>query len=222
MSTAPPSFSTRRDQERLSRRQAMLAAALAVFAEKGYEQATIDEVAERAQFGKGTLYNYFPAGKESILLALFDELYDGLQGAITEQLARQELSGADTRTRFRELIATLISFFSDNRDAFLLLMKEAQRLMLGHQQELAGLLTQKRDTIVEAIEPVVEEAVAAGHLRAYPPRAIVHVLLGNVQGYLLYAFCTAPCGAGPDPLWPPLDTAAEFLTEILFDGLSPV
>ena len=33
----------------------MLDAALGVFADHGYDGATLDEVAERAEFGKGTL-----------------------------------------------------------------------------------------------------------------------------------------------------------------------
>ncbi|MEL6613746.1 MAG: helix-turn-helix domain-containing protein, partial [Bacteroidota bacterium] len=49
---------SRRERERLARRAAMLDAATALFAEKGYASATLDEVAERAEFGKGTLYNY--------------------------------------------------------------------------------------------------------------------------------------------------------------------
>ncbi|GIV59650.1 MAG: hypothetical protein KatS3mg043_0739 [Rhodothermaceae bacterium] len=53
----------RRERERLMRRRAMLEAARAVFAEKGYLQATVDEIAQRAEFGKGTLYNYFTGGR---------------------------------------------------------------------------------------------------------------------------------------------------------------
>ncbi|MDX1439230.1 MAG: helix-turn-helix domain-containing protein, partial [Rubricoccaceae bacterium] len=52
METSTP---TRRDREREARRQAILDAALATFAEKGFEGSTLDEVAERAEFGKGTL-----------------------------------------------------------------------------------------------------------------------------------------------------------------------
>ena len=52
----------------------MLDAALAVFAEKGYDGATLDEVAERAEFGKGTLYNYFPTSK-NFLVKMFDQVF---------------------------------------------------------------------------------------------------------------------------------------------------
>lgn len=47
----------------------MLQAAEAVFAEYGFEYATMDEVARRAEFSVGALYNFFPS-KE----ALFGEV----------------------------------------------------------------------------------------------------------------------------------------------------
>ena len=42
-----------------TRRQAILDAALAVFAERGFEAARLEDVAARAGVAKGTLYLYF-------------------------------------------------------------------------------------------------------------------------------------------------------------------
>jgi TetR/AcrR family transcriptional regulator, repressor of fatR-cypB operon len=210
---------SRRERERLDRRTAMLEAALAVFAENGYEQATIDQVAERAEFGKGTLYNYFPGGKEAILVALFEEMYEGLHSAITQHLASENGREAETREVFRGLVARLVGHFAQNRDAFLLLMKEAHRLMLGQDSEVVGWLMAKRDAVIGEMVPAIEAAMAAGHIKKYPSRAVAHVLMGNVQGYLMYAFSATACGLSPEEVWPPIDQAADFITEILFDGL---
>ena len=62
----------RRSREKLARREAILKAAKAVFTEKGLLAATIDEVAQRAEVAKGTIYLYFTS-KEEILSALLDE-----------------------------------------------------------------------------------------------------------------------------------------------------
>ena len=69
---------SRKDRERLHRRNDILQAAQEVFAEKGYNQATLEQLALKAEFGKGTLYNYFPGGKQEILLSIFEALYDQL------------------------------------------------------------------------------------------------------------------------------------------------
>ena len=62
-----------------TRRQAILDAALAVFAERGFEAARLDDVAARAGVAKGTLYLYF-RDKE----ALFEELVRGAVSPIIE------------------------------------------------------------------------------------------------------------------------------------------
>ena len=59
----------RREQDRARRKQDILQAARAVFAQDGYYRATVDAVAERAEVGKGTIYLYFE-NKEAILAEL--------------------------------------------------------------------------------------------------------------------------------------------------------
>lgn len=49
----------------------ILEAALAVFGEKGYHNATMAEIAEAAAVGKGTLYWYFPS-KEKLFSGMID------------------------------------------------------------------------------------------------------------------------------------------------------
>ena len=62
----------RRDREKVARREAILEAAKAVFADKGLLGGTIDEIAERAELGKGTIYLYFKT-KEEMFAALMEE-----------------------------------------------------------------------------------------------------------------------------------------------------
>lgn len=62
----------RRAREKLARRQAILAAAKAVFAERALSATTIGEIAERAELAKGTIYLYFKS-KEEMYTALMEE-----------------------------------------------------------------------------------------------------------------------------------------------------
>jgi AcrR family transcriptional regulator len=65
------------------RRQAILDAALAVFAERGFDAARLDDVAQRAGVAKGTLYLYF-RDKE----ALFEELVRSAVAPLLENVSR--------------------------------------------------------------------------------------------------------------------------------------
>jgi AcrR family transcriptional regulator len=53
-------------------RTMLLQAGLAVFAERGIELGTLDEVAQAAGFTKGAIYGQFPS-KSAFLLALFEQ-----------------------------------------------------------------------------------------------------------------------------------------------------
>lgn len=211
---------SRRDRERLARRRAMLDAALAVFAQKGYDGATLDEIAERAEFGKGTLYNYFPEGKESILFALLDEMFDGMAALVRAHFDAVEGDGRPARAHFRDLIARLLHHFTENRETFFLLIKEAQRLMLTEHDHVPS-LHRRRDQAMEALEEPIARAVESGEFRPFPPVVIAHMLMGNVKGYLMYASPHPECKVEPGDEFATLDEAADFITTILFDGLLP-
>jgi AcrR family transcriptional regulator len=62
---------SRRERKKLEARRRIYDAALHLFLEKGFEATTVDEIAERADVGKGTVFNYFPH-KTSFLAALAD------------------------------------------------------------------------------------------------------------------------------------------------------
>jgi len=60
---------SRRERERLRHRQEILSAALRLFAEKGFHNVSMQEVAAAAEFATGTLYHFF-ASKEELFFEL--------------------------------------------------------------------------------------------------------------------------------------------------------
>src|SRR5436190_5306033 len=78
-------------------RARLLDSAANVFAERGYERASIDEVAARAGLSKGTVYWHF-ASKEELFMALLDERIDRPARAVMDITAaaprEQPTSGA--------------------------------------------------------------------------------------------------------------------------------
>ena len=220
--TAPVAL-TRRERERLARRHAMLDAALAVFAEHGYERASVEEIAERAEFGKGTIYNYFPGGKDELFFALFQErVAAGLHRVIADALPPEaDLASPEAARRaFHGFIRALLHFFlEESRDAMLMFMKEGYRTKLRVEHE-AGFAEHFAGVIAAVARPI-QRAVDAGALRPLPAHPVAHVLMGNVRGFLM-AEIDAECDPSghfePAPFGT-ADEAADFLTTVLFDGL---
>lgn len=67
------------------RRQQITDAAIAVFAEKGFHQARVSDVAAKAGVADGTIYLYF-RNKEDILLSIFEEKMDLLIAGLNAAL----------------------------------------------------------------------------------------------------------------------------------------
>lgn len=69
------------EQLREQSRERILTAALTVFAEKGYHNATISEITASAGVSRGLITYYFP-GKEQLALELLARYLDGIAGLI--------------------------------------------------------------------------------------------------------------------------------------------
>lgn len=76
--------------EREARTKALLAAALDVFLDRGFEAARLDEVAQRAGVAKGTLYLYFQS-KEALFEALIQSLIASPFQAAGEAMLKQDV-----------------------------------------------------------------------------------------------------------------------------------
>ncbi len=79
------SVAERRVREREARTELILKAALRVFARRGIKEATMDEIAQEAELGKGTIYYYF-SSKEAILEELMHLTVDRHSDGILERV----------------------------------------------------------------------------------------------------------------------------------------
>lgn len=90
-----------RNSRRASRRAAIIEGAVRVFAEKGYFNATVAEIARAAGVADGTIYLYFKS-KDELLLSVFDEKMALLCGAAREAV-ETAASAADAIRRVAAL-----------------------------------------------------------------------------------------------------------------------
>ena len=212
-----PAALPRRERERLARRQAMLTAARDVFAERGFVRATLDEVAERAEFGKGTLYNYFPGGKEELLRAVLDELFDELETLMEPLLDAPVADTEGFRAALHAYLGRSARYYYRNQSFFHLLMREAWRLQLSAVEESRDYLHAQVERSVTALSAVIARAVAAGAVRPLPARSLAHIILVSVANHV----AAQEVAGWPDDPEAASGEAAAFLTTLLMDGLTP-
>jgi AcrR family transcriptional regulator len=70
-----PEKETRSDRRKRRNREALLAAGHQVMASKGIDAATMAEIAELADVGAGTVYNYFPS-KDDLAMGVMERVMD--------------------------------------------------------------------------------------------------------------------------------------------------
>ncbi|WP_373481853.1 TetR/AcrR family transcriptional regulator [Acetobacterium sp.] len=65
-----------REENRKYYREKILIAAKEVFTSKGYEHTTMEQIAEKAEIGLGTAYNYFKSKEELFILSMAENMAD--------------------------------------------------------------------------------------------------------------------------------------------------
>jgi AcrR family transcriptional regulator len=147
--------------------QAILEAALACYADHGFEGLTVDAVAEKAGVGKATIYRRYPSKIDLVFdaVATFtgrdDPVPDtgSLRGDLTELVGRNArvLSGAEMQCVVRN-IASDCARYADVAEA--------------HAEYVA----RKRATL----KAVLDAAVARGEVPGYEIDVVIDVLMGPV------------------------------------------
>jgi len=82
---------SRREREKQVRESEIIAAAEKIFCQKGFDDASMDEIAREAQFTKRTLYQYF-TNKEDLYFAVVQAGFSELT-AYLQQVPQQGLTG---------------------------------------------------------------------------------------------------------------------------------
>lgn len=107
---------SRREKEKRARELEIINAAEKVFFDKGYDGASMDEIAAEAQFTKRTVYQYFK-NKEDLYFAVALKWFKRLFGYFEEALAK----GANGYEKFRLSGLAYYRFSKDFPSAFRLL-----------------------------------------------------------------------------------------------------
>ncbi|HLA82955.1 MAG TPA: TetR/AcrR family transcriptional regulator [Thermoleophilia bacterium] len=102
---ATPAAPVTKKRRREETRQKLLDSAFSVFATRGYERATVDEIVRDAGFSKGAFYVHFES-KEDLFWAMLEGRIDYLQDTMRDALDTTQ-SVADNERRILEAIFAL-------------------------------------------------------------------------------------------------------------------
>ena len=104
--------------------EAILVAAEACFAEKGYSGTSIQDIATNAGVSRGTP-SYFFGSKEGVYKAVLDRAFKAIRHLNAESVSRARAKGANTEGIFAEVISNYIDFLAAHPNFMRLLQWEA-------------------------------------------------------------------------------------------------
>lgn len=149
---------TEEEQER--RRHEIFAASSHLFLDKGFNETSMREIAEAAGIGKSTLYDYFRS-KDDILVSYFEhELGDITDMA--KEIIQQDLGVTE---KLRNIMQMHLEYLVDNKNIFLKLTMESQRLALQSQQRIQT----ARHAYQDMLRDLIEEGISLGEFRPVNP-----------------------------------------------------
>jgi len=202
---------SRKEREKHARQQEILKAARELFASKGYHNTTLEEIAHHAEFGKGTIYNYFNS-KEELFYGIIDQLTSE-----TLALAQSAVngSGGGAREKLTAYARAMVSHARDNADLFHLVMREIHRLNseeFGAGLKLIG--TRARKVWEITARPIAEE-IRAQRIKPINPLKLAALFDGMVRIHCLNLFekYRSPEGRG-------MGDSIEFVVSVFFDGVA--
>lgn len=179
--SSEPSPSQRKERDRRLRVEDFLRAAERLFAEKGYRQTTMEDIARLAEYGTGTIYRYFES-KEG----LYGELLERKLAAYLDHLRERFESEATPRGKLRALVHGKMEFFRQNREFLRIYVQE----FVPRTSTLAAGLTPEalelRDRCLAMTREAVETGMRTGDFRTADPDLVVTAISGLTNELVLH------------------------------------
>ncbi len=103
------------------RRQQLVEIAKSLFAERGYDATSIEEIAQRANVSKPVVYEHF-GGKEGLYAVVVDREMSALLDGITSSLTNNR-----SRVRVERVALALLTYVEERTDGFRILIRDSPR-----------------------------------------------------------------------------------------------
>ena len=167
------------------------AAALEVFAEKGFAAAKLDEIARRAGVSKGTLYLYFKDKEELFRAVVRDTVAPNIDAVKAAVMAAE--------VPFADLVRMFLARFADV--AGRLPVGAVAKMVIGESRNFPELAKVWHDQVagpaLAMMTGLIEKAQAKGEVRPGDPRLHAFSLMGPMLMGVIYRETLQPVGGAP-------------------------
>ena len=163
-----------------ARPQELLEAAFAVFVEKGFADARLDDIAAKAGVSKGTIYLYFDS-KEAIFKDMIGRVADAKLELVSQLVEAHQGSFAALLRQLAGLMAAHIAQPP---------LVHFPRLIIGESRRFPELAAFYLESAIsrarKVLMRIVERGQEAGEFRPIPPRHVAHLFISPLLFVPIY------------------------------------
>lgn len=182
--------------------EAILAAALRVFAERGFSQARVEDIARAAGVGKGTIYEYF-ASKQ----AIFEQAVEHGLACYLHSLDEELAALRPVEEKLRRIARLHVAFVAGHGDLARIVSSEPGVISRRLKERMLSI----RQRIEEKVARVLKAGMAEGRLRPVEEWLAARVFLGALMAAAGAHICQhVDCNT---------DLTADKVSALLLEGL---
>jgi AcrR family transcriptional regulator len=180
MDALPDQAFVKRRRRKDARPQELLVAAFAVFVEKGFADARLEDIATKAGVSKGTVYLYFDS-KEAVFKEMVGQVADAKLEMVSQLVEAHEGSFATLLRQLASLMALQISQPP---------LLHFPRLIIGESRRFPELAAFYLDTAISRarriLMRIIERGQSAGEFRPIPLRHAAHLFISPMLFVPIY------------------------------------
>lgn len=165
----------RRELNKAKKRAALLSAGLEVFGERGFDRATVEQIASHAHVARGTYYLYFD-DKGALFEAVIDAFFEPLMAIFdqVEQALERAEGSSDALSVYQGMALQLAGLGLAHRDRLLVIFRE----MRG--QGMPGLRSREL-ALIARVTSLTRLAQERGLVAPGDPQLASLVILGGIE-----------------------------------------
>jgi len=187
------------------KKKAILETAKSLFAQYGYRETKIEDIAIKTGIAVGTIYCHFE-NKEDIFLSLLKE--KGLQ--LIQQLKKVSNIENSFQKKLKKITKVFLKFIENNEDFFKIVSSERCKLEENNNLQMRELLEIYQE-YVKFINDTLKEGKKYGVLKKINTREMANYYLGLIETFVFYWLLNGKKGI--------LRYKASFIVDLFFNGV---
>lgn len=180
------------------RREQLISIGRAAFAERGFDGASVEDIAARAGVSKPVVYEHF-GGKEGLYAVVIDRELVALEKVVTESLQT-----GSWRERIEQGVVALLTYVEEETDGFLILVRDSKP---GDERSFSTLLNAAVNQIAHILGEAFEHRGLDPELAVLYGQALVGMVATTAQWWL-------------DEREPSRETVAAHIVNLCWNSLS--